>query len=178
MTELIKTEQWRTIKDFSKYAISNYGQVKRIKAGQGAKVGHILKSFSTYKGYLLVKFSLSKYKSKTRQAHHLVLEAFVSPRPEGKECNHKDGNKANNYIENLEWVTASENVRHSFDILGHIGVRGEQHGRAKLTENNVHNIRNLYATGHYKQSVLAKQFNIDQTVISDIILRRIWKHIQ
>lgn len=57
-------------------------------------------------------------KRKVLRVHSLVMLAFVGPRPEGKEVNHKDGNKGNNSLDNLEYVTKSENVRHSFAVLG------------------------------------------------------------
>ena len=50
--------------------------------------------------------------------HRAVAKAFI-PNPQGKPCvNHKDGNKLNNHVSNLEWVTYSENERHSYDVLG------------------------------------------------------------
>lgn len=55
---------------------------------------------------------------KPTKAHVAVAHAFLGPCPPGKEVNHIDGNKSNNHFSNLEYVTRSENIKHSFDVLG------------------------------------------------------------
>lgn len=67
---------------------------------------------SDHEGYLRVNFVLDGGKHVTLRVHRLVAEAFI-PNPENKpEVNHKDYNRANNKVENLEWVTAKENAEH------------------------------------------------------------------
>jgi hypothetical protein len=62
-----------------------------------------------YKGNLYIDIRIDN--KKTRIAiHHMVLETFVAPRPEGKEAGHLDGDKSNNTVYNLKWVTKSENM--------------------------------------------------------------------
>ena len=114
MTNQIKPEIWRTIKDFPDYAVSTNGRVKRIKATKkNSYVGRILKPYLSGRKYLRVLLSSPKYK-KHKAIQHLVLETFISPRPESKECNHKDGIKDNDRLSNLEWNTPKENTHHAW----------------------------------------------------------------
>ncbi len=99
---------WKYIKGFSDYQIDNTGRIKSFKLG---KI-RILKPITNNHGYLRIEL----YKNKVAKAfsvHRLVSEAFI-PNPENKpQVNHKDGNKLNNNVENLEWVTNNENYSHS-----------------------------------------------------------------
>ena len=66
-------------------------------------------------GYGYIQYILAKNgKQKAVKAHVLVLEHFVCPRPEGLECNHKDHDKENNHVSNLEWCTHSQNILKSY----------------------------------------------------------------
>ena len=91
--------------------------------------------------------------------------------------NHKDGNKRNNRLENLEWVTASQNVRHSIDILGVARARGENSALSKLTENQVREIRRLLKQGLTRQEVACK-FGVTTNNIRAIATGFTWKHIK
>lgn len=100
-------EDWREVVDNENYMVSNTGRVRR----RGSDYDH-----STYgmKGYQLVDLYSSGVRTKKR-VNRLVAEAFI-PNPDNKpEVNHKDGNKSNNNVENLEWVTKKENCRHAWD---------------------------------------------------------------
>ena len=96
------------------YDVSNFGNVMRVKANKGTFVGKILSpsGSSGYKNVTLFKNG----KRKCALVHRLVMQSFVSPCPEGNEVNHKDGNKTNNRLDNLEYVTPSENILHAFAI--------------------------------------------------------------
>ena len=102
-------EEWRLIEGYNDcFYVSNYGRVKSLHK----KDNHGIKkpSVSTY-GYYFVR--LSK-KESLKYVHRLVAKAFI-PNPKDKpQVNHKDGNKLNNHINNLEWVTASENQLHAY----------------------------------------------------------------
>ena len=95
-------EIWKTIEECPNYAVSNHGRVKRIVSGGGTTKGRILKSNSNRHGYVYVSL-MNNGQAKYRRVSRLVLQAFVGDPPKGKECNHINGVKANNRVENLEW---------------------------------------------------------------------------
>jgi len=103
-------ELWKDVKGFEGiYQVSNKGRLKSFKA---SKDGRILSNKNHKGGYLSVVL-VCKSRMKSTRMHRLVAEAFL-PNPENKpEVNHKDGNKQNNRVENLEWVTRKENHRHA-----------------------------------------------------------------
>jgi len=106
--------------------------------------------------------------------HILVMEAFRGERPYGKVVNHIDGNKENNCLENLEYVTQGENQRKA----GEMGLmaHGEKHHRAKLTKKDVKKIRTLAEKG-FLQEDLGKKYKVSQAHISNIVLKKSWRHI-
>ena len=99
--------------------------------------------------------------------------------PAGMEVNHKDGNKLNNNPDNLELLTHTGNILHSFQELGRRvkEQRGEKNTSAKLDEAKVLEIRALCAGRRLPQSKIAKMFKVSQGVISNIHLRITWKHV-
>lgn len=104
-------EQWKPIDGTDgKYEVSNLGHVRT----NGKRPG-LLTLTKQPKGYLYAMIQLSNGKQKNCRVHRLVAEYFL-PNPDNmKEVNHKDGNKDNNHVSNLEWCTRSNNVKHSFD---------------------------------------------------------------
>lgn len=115
-------EQWREIKDFEKlYKISSFGNVFSIKKHKN------IKPETSNNGYLRIGLHKAG-KVYMKSIHRLVAETFI-PNPENKpQINHKNGNKIDNCIENLEWVTPSENVSHRFSVLGHKSVNYRKFG--------------------------------------------------
>ena len=113
-------EVWKDIKGYEgRYQVSNTGKVKGLPINErfckrASEV--ILKTFVCGSGYDEVILSFNGHR-KPKLIHRMVAEAFV-PNPDGKrEVNHKDGNKRNNDSLNLEWVTPSENIQHSYSVL-------------------------------------------------------------
>jgi hypothetical protein len=101
--------------------------------------------------------------------HRLVAMKYI-PNPLNKSfINHKNGNTYDNNVENLEWVTGSENQKHAIEI----GLKKNPGGKLKkLTLNQANTIRNLYETDNYSQRELSKRFNVSQYAISQIILNK------
>jgi hypothetical protein len=109
------------------------------------------------------------------KVHRLVAAAFLGPCPAGKECNHKDGNRTNAALSNLEYVTQSENTLHSYRVLGRKPAPsyGEEHGRAKLKEEQVFEIIRRYKGGE-RQTALASHYDVSQTLVSQIVSGQTW----
>lgn len=100
-------EIWKEVSDNSNYLVSNTGRVRRV----GSDKDH---SVRNNKGYLVTDLYKNGSRSTVR-VHRLVAEHFI-PNPYNKpEVNHIDGNKKNNDMSNLEWVTKEENCRHAWD---------------------------------------------------------------
>ena len=98
-------EEWRSIGIFNgKYEVSNYGNVRSLWFGKVKPI----KLLDNH-GYPEFKVRNGKDKSKHKRENVAVAEAFLGKRPEGLVINHKDGNKHNNHVSNLEYVTYSEN---------------------------------------------------------------------
>lgn len=144
---MIIEEIWKDIKGYEGiYQISNLGNVKsldrKIKSALLnnniiSKKGKKLKNQKNKYGYIYVYLSKNN-KRKYKCIHRLVAEAFI-PNPENKpQVNHKDGNKANNRVDNLEWCTASENELHAYIFLnkprknGSKGKYGKENAKSKI----------------------------------------------
>jgi hypothetical protein len=105
-------EEWRDIPGYEDYQVSSLGRVKSLKYGKE----HILKSIIVRSGYLSVNL-YANGKARLTSIHRIVAKVFI-PNPKRKpEVNHKDGNKKNNILGNLEWVTKSENQKHAYEKL-------------------------------------------------------------
>lgn len=102
-------EIWKEIEGYNGlYLISSHGRVMSLFANKQK----IIKQGKTKKGYMIVGIT-HKAKFKNYKVHRLVAKAFI-PNPQNKpEVNHKDLNKANNNVDNIEWVTGHENFLHA-----------------------------------------------------------------
>jgi hypothetical protein len=163
-------EQWKEIEGFSDYEISNLGRVKRTTPACQTAIGRILCPWEQSWGYLQVTLN-----GKHKRVHILVLNAFIGPCPAGHEGNHKDGNKKNNRIDNLEWITPSGNMYHSYKTGLHPKLTGEKHPMAKLNEGQVNEIkRELKNKKWGLVSELARKYNVNKSTISGIGLGKSW----
>lgn len=108
-------EAWKDIEGFNgKYQVSNFGNVRSFSKW---KNGKLLKPGMTSTGYFYVNLVKDGRNSVTqKRVHRLVASAFIENARSFPEVNHKDGNKLNNNVDNLEWVSREENIRHAYKI--------------------------------------------------------------
>jgi len=175
-------EEWRDIQGFEgSYQVSNLGRVRSFDRVIMNNIGvhriyksRIMKYFLDKDGY--ENLTLNKLgKQYKRKVHRLVAAAFID-NPENKESvNHKDLNKKNNRLENLEWVTKSENMIHA--AKNNKNCRGEGIAQSKLSEEDVLIIRELYLSKQMNQKELSEKYKVTQSSISCIVLRKTWSHI-
>ena len=158
-------EEWRDVVGFEGlYKVSNFGRIQTVKTG---KIKEQTISKTDNRPYL----SLWKNnKIKVCRPHKLVMEAFVSLRPEGLECCHNDGNPQNNHWSNLRWDTPKNN--HADKIKHGTTNRGEQCGTAKLTLEQVRAIRQ----DNRLQRIIAAEYGVKDNTISRIKSFKRWAH--
>ena len=181
----MKNEIWKNIKGYNNYySASNLGRVKSKKRyiEQHSKFGNTFMryipekylSLKDIRGYKNVGLSLNG-KVKTEQLHRLILKTFYPcDNMDNLQVNHIDGSKENNNLENLEWVSASENMKHAHK-MGLISQKGTKNPSNKLTEQDVLDIRNKYKD--LSETNVAKIFNVTRSNVGCIRRRETWRHI-
>jgi len=141
--------------------------------------GSFLKPWISKGGYLYIRLWGKNGCSKNLSIHSLVAKTFI-PNPGNKpQINHKDGNKMNNNVSNLEWCTEAENAQHSFNMgLNRNPVLyGESNGNSKLNKWQVQRIRLLKEVSNISYSKTAKIFNVSSRLISLIVNKKNWINI-
>ncbi|ELQ8980644.1 HNH endonuclease [Klebsiella pneumoniae] len=137
---------------------------------QNTKTGNWLVGDVNNVGYRRVRSNRKRY-----FVHRLVAMEYI-PNPNNlPQVNHKNGNKLDNRVENLEWCTASYNSNHRSNILNK--VRGVNHGCSKLSEDEVLDIRSKLSSCDYSTRKLANMFNVSQKTIMNIKHKETWNHI-
>ena len=139
-----------------RYVRHNYG-------GERLVSGKTIKQNKSANGYLCVPISINGTE-KRMLVHRLVMLAFVGQ--SDMQVNHKDGNKQNNHIDNLEYCTPSQNIKHSFSI-GKSSNKGDKHPKSKLTNKQAAEIIRRSNSGE-KTSILGAEYGVCQSAISNI----------
>ena len=154
------------------YLISNLGRVRNVKTGYIRK-GYVDKNNPYYK--MILSFG-SKYPQKTIRVHRAVAQTFI-PNPNNlPQVNHKDGNKLNNFVDNLEWVTAKDNAIHA--VINDLFIRGEKSNWSKLTKDQIAYIKEncIPCDKEFGCAALARKFGVSPSTISKIIHDGSWKN--
>ena len=169
-------ENWKEIKDFPSYEISDKGSVRRKDTGYVRKLQLV-------KGYYMILLPHKSGKNKMKTVHRLVAEAFV-PNPNNyPEVNHLDLDKLNNDAANLEWCTREQNLAHARSLIPamskealSLANRGVGHPQAKLTEEKVKQIFDLDGKlGHKKTGDL---LGVHENTVQKIRSGVGWNHMQ
>jgi len=164
----MENEIWKPIPGHEGYHVSNMGRVWGPKFAP--KAGAI-----NSRGYRSITLVVRGYKRGVR-IHQLVMLAFVGPCPKGQEVNHINGIKADNRLENLEYVTRSENIRHAYRIGLKQHKKGSLNGCAKLDERDVIAIRLLCDAG-FDSSYIGRKFGVSHRTIHLIRKNQAWTHV-
>jgi len=169
------TEEWREIPGYDGwYDVSNLGRVRSwCSPGRVARrtdSPRIRAQRAVAKGYMTCQLKAGPGR-KSRYVAHLVMEAFVGPRPEGMVVCHNDGNVKNNSLSNLRYATPAENEADK-DLHG-TRHRGEESPASKLTEVQV---REIHAAKGSHRSIGAA-YGIEQTTVTQIKNGETWKHL-
>jgi hypothetical protein len=168
------SESWRCVPGWPEYEVSEFGAVRRLAAGHGARVGRVLKPWRNKQtGYLQV--SLWRQNQHHRvTVHRLVAAAFLGDPPSTKYVvAHNDGSRDNNHWANLRWATQRDNMA---DTVAHgTHNRGSRNGQAKIDEVCAVAIRRMVAM-QVPREVAAEGFGLCRQSVDDIINCRRWRH--
>ncbi len=170
-------EEWKAVPGWEGwYAASSLGQIRRVCPGRATYAGRIRHGDPNRSGYLRMHLR-QPGRHENRLVHELVALAFLGPKPEGHFVNHKNLIKSDNRLENLEYLTHLENMRHFYRNGQRKSIAGKRNGRAKLTDKQVVEIRRLYAAGGISTRALGARYGVNGTQIGMIVNRKHWKHI-
>lgn len=183
-------EEWRPIAGYEGlHEVSDQGRVRSLDRALRDKNGLLkkfkgrvlknIKKVNTYGQYHIVRLPW-KIKSGHFNAYvaHLVLEAFCGARPKGMECCHCDGNSLNNCATNLRWATPIDNTKDKY-LHGTI-LWGASNHRAKLNEQQVHEIRDkyiCYSSNKSNARQLAQEYGVTAGTITTIARGDAWSYL-
>ena len=176
---IVPVEEWQPVKGYAGlYEVSSHGRVRSVDRTRYQRQRWSDKLFPRlHKGRLLAANPVAGYprvvlnRDGHKQAylvHHLVIYAFIGQGEPGQMCNHKDGNRSNNFFDNLEWVTASGNVVHALRIL--------QNNICRAKRFDLRFVCHLRQTGHTIYAI-AEQIGVSIETIRLACLGRHWSQV-
>ena len=175
-------EEWRDIEDFNGYyQVSSIGRIRSCGGKNGRSKGkwYIRALSANHDGYMKVRL-VHGGKDITRRVHTLVARAFIPNFDNFDTVNHKDGDKTNNCVDNLEWIDRSQQMVHAYKLGLKKPIRGSKNSQAKLTDDDVRYIRS-----HYKPRTrgcstvdLGEQFDVSNRVIGLIVRGLSYKDVK
>lgn len=179
----LEGEVWKEIEGFEVYyQVSNLGRVKSLErkikhmSGFRTKKESIMIQTLTRFGYYRIKLIDGENRS-MKLVHRIVLDAFLNNKNVFLEINHKNGIKTDNNLDNLEWVTRSENMKHAFKngLNKSRDMKGENGANSKLKNKDVLKIRELLMK--LKPKEIASIYGVSFSCVSKIKLGKRWGHI-
>ena len=131
--------------------------------------GDEIKGYTNRGGY-----PQSVFNGRTREFHKVISDCFIENSENLRDVNHKNGNKLDSSIDNLERLTHSENVIHAYEHGLIKPQYGEEHHNAKLTENDIRYIRSSDKSSYQ----IARELNVDSSTVRDIRRGKTWRHVK
>lgn len=178
--------EWRQVVGFEGiYEVSSSGDVRsvdRLDPAGRRRLGQMRIPQVGKRGYPVINLRKDG-KTFSKKVHHLVALAFIGPPPgpfgyaSGQfEVNHKDGNRLNPSVDNLEYCTRSGNITHAFrtGLMNTVGIRN---GRAKLDDASVAEIRRRYKAGGISIPSLATEFGVSKSAVGYVVQGATWRHV-
>lgn len=180
--ENLPGEVWKWINEEQRYAVSSLGRMMTTKYKAANRVRHeFIKPAADESGYLRTMIKVAG-RNRTIKMHRIIAEAFILNPDNLPTVNHLDFNPSNNEISNLEWASWKRQAQYSY-AAGRIKkpictnhVKGSKIGTAKLTEDQVREIRAKFKPREYGRKKLAEEYGVSPATIKDVILRR-WRHV-
>ena len=175
-------EEWKKIRtktptNMVDYHISNHGRIKSVLKENGKE--RLLKTTKMKDGYRRANMRVQGRKMEIQTIHRLVFNHFIENKYEGEYfVIHKDGNKENNHLNNLE-IMNREQLSKRWDEKGfykNIDLASKK--KVKLTETKVKLLKQRLKKGKTKKSILAKQFNISLAQLKKIESGKSWKYVE
>lgn len=168
------TENWKPVVGFeTHYEVSDLGNVVSIRNNHGNPRRRALKAGVTRDGYLRVELSKSGEQTKKHVAH-MVLEAFVGPRPAGMQACHGPAGQKDNSLTNLRWDTPASNYQDRTDAGF---LQGEKHHQCSITEATAVKIKALLKENKLTARQIAQQLGTTIWVVYGISHNKTWRHL-
>lgn len=171
-------EVWKSIDSDNGLEVSNKGRVRTnlkrysVERMTYSNCSELLPN-NNGNGYLQITYKLNGNK-KVRYIHRLVAEKFIKNPKNLPQVNHIDGNKSNNSVENLEWVTALQNIHHAVD--NNLTPSGLRSGNANLTANEIGLFQEMIDSGKYSSTDYMKRFGLSRHSVLDILNGKSYKN--
>lgn len=174
-------EEWRDIEGFDGfYQVSNMGRVRSCCNSHGTRGKWKFRALSAnHDGYLKVRL-IKGSKDLTKRVHTLVAEAFIPNPNDYNTVNHKDGNKTNNRVDNLEWADRSQQMIHAYKLGLKKSIKGSKNSQAKLTDDDVRYIRSNYkrCSQEFGTVALGKRFGVTNAAIGKVVRGLTYKDVK
>jgi hypothetical protein len=166
----LSVEQWKPIVGYEGlYSVSSLGRIRSDVHRKPRFLNPCLR-----RGYPFV--SLHRLKSRAhRSVHGIVAKHFLCDRPAGMQVNHKNSDRTDNRVDNLEYVTPRQNIQHALAAGSQLGQLGEGHWKARLSENDVRQIKVLFAT--MGDTAIAARFGVKRSTVYSIRAGNSWVHV-
>lgn len=174
-------EEWRSITSNSvpnvipnTYFVSNFGEVYSKFSNRK------LTLVESANGYFRVGIMKLSGETRYQLIHRIVMIEFTGEHElnvHWKQINHKDGNKANNFIGNLEWVTPSQNIQHAFDTGLKTAVKGEDCPRSTITNEQAEQVGYYLSLGKYSHKQISEITGIPLHIIDNVSRGSTWRSV-